>query len=163
MAAEAPREDARGLHGRSVAKVRHRGEGPDREAPRPADACGVVLRVADDLDDREDGLPHGRVADGEVAPLDRGAPRGRMPAQRSGVDVGGQRTIARPANEQPVRFARLGERGRDHGLDRIFPERDVAAPIGHLGPSSWASPTLATRDVCAIGIPARDVRNIDGT
>src|SRR6266511_1782675 len=69
VASEAAREDAGGLHRRCVAEPLDRDEWPDRDPPAPAFAARVVLRVADDLDHREDVLPARRVANRQIAAL----------------------------------------------------------------------------------------------
>jgi hypothetical protein len=102
VAAEAAREDAGRLDRRRLAEGRNGEQRAKRETPAPAAAAGVVLRVADDLDDGKDVLPAGRVADGEVALLDARPPGRRMGTQRIDVDGIRQEPARRAANEEPV-------------------------------------------------------------
>src|SRR5262245_47351966 len=99
---ETAREDARRLDRRGVGDAREDGQRPGGTPPGPAVAARVVLGVADDRDDCEDGLPAGRVTDGEVAPLQRRTPSGRMRPQGARVDALREETVARPTNEKPV-------------------------------------------------------------
>jgi hypothetical protein len=99
---ETAREDAGGFDRRRGAEIVSDQEGTDRNSPPPAFAARVVLRIADKLDDGEDRLPPGGVADRQVTSLQARAPRGRVRAQRAGVDVRREGTVACAANEKPV-------------------------------------------------------------
>lgn len=107
MAAEAPWPDTGGFDGRRLADPANGQERTEREAPAPAVARRVVLRVADDLHHREDVLPAGRVADGEIALLHARPAGGGVRAQRRRVDLVGQEASGRPANEEPVLHRRF--------------------------------------------------------
>jgi hypothetical protein len=99
---EAAREDTGSFDGWRLAEARNGHERADRDAPAPAFPRRIVLGVAVDLDDREDVLPPGRVADREVALLQARASSGGVRAQRARVDPVGKEAVARPANEEPV-------------------------------------------------------------
>jgi hypothetical protein len=79
VSAEGAGEDTRGLDRRRERQVVDDEERPDRDVPLPPLACGIVLWIADDLDDREDVLPARRVAEREIALLQTRAARGRVP------------------------------------------------------------------------------------
>src|SRR5262249_11598944 len=102
VAPEAAREHAGRLDRRRVGESRHRQQRPQGEAPLPPLAARVVLRAADNLDDGEDVLPAGRVADGEIALLDARAAGREMGAEPARVDLVGEEPSGRPANEKPV-------------------------------------------------------------
>jgi hypothetical protein len=106
MPPDALREHAGGLHRRRVVKITHGGERPDREPPRPASALGVVLGNPDNLDDGEHRLPDGRIEDRKLADLNRRALRGRVRADLVRVDRGWERTLAPPADQEPLRQRR---------------------------------------------------------
>jgi hypothetical protein len=106
MPPDALREHAGGLHRRRVVKITHGGERPDREPPRPASALGVVLGNPDNLDDGEHRLPDGRIQDRKLADLNRRALRGRVRADLVRVDRGWERTLAPPADQEPLRQRR---------------------------------------------------------
>ena len=102
MPPEALGEDAGRLDRRRVVEVADDDERTDREAPRPACPRGVVLGVAADLDDGEDGLPDGGVQDRLLAGLyGRALGRG-VGAYSVRVDDRIERPITAPADEQPV-------------------------------------------------------------
>src|SRR5512133_455981 len=107
MAAEAARPDAGGLDRRRLAEPADGQQWPEREAPAPAVAGRVVLRVADDLHDREDVLPAGRVADGQIALLHGRPAAGGVRPQRRRVDLVGEEPSGCPANEEPVLHRRF--------------------------------------------------------
>src|SRR5215218_1171775 len=73
---EAAREDTGSLDWWCLAETRKGHERADRDAPAPAFPRRIVLGIAVDLDDREDVLPSGRVANREVALLQARASRG---------------------------------------------------------------------------------------
>jgi hypothetical protein len=58
--------------------------------------------VAHDLDDREDHLPDGRVADCEIPALDRRPPCRVLTTKPVRVDVTRERVVAGSADEEPV-------------------------------------------------------------
>jgi hypothetical protein len=99
---EAPWEDTGSLDGWRLAKGRDGCEGADRDAPAPAFPRRIVFRVAVDLDDREDVLPPGRVADREIALLQARSSSGGVRAQRARIDTVGEEAVARSANEEPM-------------------------------------------------------------
>jgi hypothetical protein len=107
MAPEALREDTDLLDCGRVVEIPHRRERPDPEPPRPTRQRGIVLRLTDDLDDREDGLPDGRVQDRPIPRLHRRALRRRVRANRRDVDLRSQRPVAAATDQQPV-AQRLG-------------------------------------------------------
>ena len=106
VAPEALRKDPRRFDGRRVVQITHDETRLDRKAPRPALARRVVLRIADDVDNTEHALPHGRVEDRLVAALNGRPLRGRVPADLPRIDVRGERPLAAPANEEPARQMR---------------------------------------------------------
>jgi hypothetical protein len=99
---EASRKHTCGFDGRRVAQPRDGEQRAECESPAPPVPLGVVLGVADDLDEREDVLPAGRVADCEVAPLDARPARGGMGAQPTGVDLVREDVAGSSPNEKPV-------------------------------------------------------------
>jgi hypothetical protein len=72
---EALREDAGRFDGRCLVKIVDPQKRVKRKSPGPARARRIMLRVTDDLDNREDRLPDSRVTDREIAALDRRPPR----------------------------------------------------------------------------------------
>jgi hypothetical protein len=98
MAPQALREDSGLLDRRCEAQIVDHAQGPNREAPRPPLAFGVVFRFADHLDDAEDGLPNGRVEDREVMTLHRRPLRGRVGGDTPWVDAGAERLLSAPSN-----------------------------------------------------------------
>ncbi len=73
--AEAPRNTPAACTGRGSFEIVHDEQRVDRNAPGPTLAPGLVLGVADDLDEGEDRLPARRVTDGQVASLQEARPR----------------------------------------------------------------------------------------
>jgi len=65
------RKDPGRLDRRRVVQVLDDRERPDWEAPRPAAARRVVLRLTRDFDDAEDRLPDGGIENRVFARLDR--------------------------------------------------------------------------------------------
>jgi hypothetical protein len=61
-----------------------------------------VLGVADDLDDGEEHLPDGRVADCVIPALNRRSPGRMLTTQPLRVDVTRERVVAGSADEEPV-------------------------------------------------------------
>src|SRR5919112_2634904 len=102
MPPEAARPDACGFDGRRFAQAWERHERTEREAPRPALARRVVLRLAHDLDDGEDVLPARRVADAQIAPLHARPPRRGVRLHALGVDLVGEEVPGASANEEPM-------------------------------------------------------------
>src|SRR4051812_20354220 len=103
---DALREDARLLDRRRVVQVVDNDQRTDGKPPGPPRALRVVLRLADDFHHAEDRLPDGCVEDRRVAALHGRALRRGVRADLPGVDVGAERLLAAPANEQPVRQTR---------------------------------------------------------
>jgi len=102
MASEATRKDPGGLHRRRLAQPPDRQQRTQGEPPAPALPRGIVLRIADDLDDRKEVLPAGRVADREIGLLDGWTPGGGVRPQRGWVDVVGEEPSRPAANQEPV-------------------------------------------------------------
>ena len=65
-----------------------------------------MLGNADDFDDREHGLPDGRIEDCELTDLNRWALRGGVRSDVAGLDQSRQRPFAAPAHQEPVRQRR---------------------------------------------------------
>jgi hypothetical protein len=112
--AKAAGEDTGRLDGRRLADSIHGGQNPQRKAPAPALAAGVVLRIAGDLHDGEDVPPAGCVADGKIALLDARPARRGMGAQRRQIDLVRQEPSGGPANEEPVLEHRGFLTGREY-------------------------------------------------
>jgi hypothetical protein len=95
-------EDSCGFDRRRVAQTRQREQRPERESPAPAVPLRVVLGIADDLHQREDVLPAGRVTDGQVAFLDARPARGMVGVQPVGIDLVREEVAGPSTNEEPV-------------------------------------------------------------
>ena len=102
MPAEAAGKDSRCLDGRRRVETRDGLERSDRDTPLPAFPCVIVLRVAGDLDDREDCLPAGRVAESEIPSLQTRPARRGVDLEPAWVDALRQEVVSTAANEEPM-------------------------------------------------------------
>src|SRR5947209_426661 len=169
VAPEAAREDAGRLDGRGLAEGTHHEERTQRETPAPAVAPGIVLRLACDLHDGEDGLPAGRVAGGEIALLHARAPGRRVRPQCGAVDAVGQEPPGRPANEKPVLQHRGFLTGREYARSiRPFAALAVAVPVlasgcgGSSHPQSAPPPPPSGSTTVAAPSPATTTQPLAG-